>query len=76
MKVQKNQNLVTKENIKRTKLIEAGSLPAGDIFELQATDATQKSNKLLVLKMRFLISKVALCQTLLLEDYATFDISR
>ena len=75
LKVQKNQNLVTKENIKRTQeLIEAGSLPAGDIYELQATDATQEQ-QIISTENALLISKVALCQTLLLEDYATFDIS-
>jgi len=75
LKVQKNQNLVTKENIKRTQeLIEAGSLPAGDIYELQATDATQEQ-QIISTENALLISKVALCQILLLEDYATFDIS-
>jgi outer membrane protein len=50
LKVQLNQNLITKENLKRTQeLIDAGSLPAGDIFELQATDATQ----LLIQKMHY-----------------------
>lgn len=75
LKVQKNQNLVTKENIKRTQeLIEAGSLPAGDIYELQATDATQQQ-QIISTENALLISKIALCQILLLEDYATFDIS-
>ena len=75
LKVQKNQNLVTKENIKRTQeLIEAGSLPAGDIYELQATDATQEQ-QIISTENALLISKIALCQTLLLEDYVTFDIS-
>ena len=75
LKVQKNLNLVTKENIKRTQeLIEAGSLPAGDIYELQATDATQEQ-QIISTENALLISKIALCQTLLLEDYVTFDIS-
>ena len=75
LKVQKNQNLVTKENIKRTQeLIEAGSLPAGDIYELQATDATQEQ-QIISTENALLISKIALCQTLLLEDYVAFDIS-
>ena len=75
LKVQKNQNLVTKENIKRTQeLIEAGTLPAGDIYELQATDATQQQ-QIISTENALLISKIALCQTLLLEEYATFDIS-
>ena len=75
LKVQKNQNLVTKENIKRTQeLIEAGTLTAGDIYELQATDATQQQ-QIISTENALLISKIALCQTLLLEEYATFDIS-
>jgi len=75
LKVQKNQNLITKENIKRTEeLIQAGTLPAGDIYELQATDATQQQ-QIISTENALLISKIALCQTLLLEEYATFDIS-
>ena len=75
LKVQKNQNLITKENIKRTEeLIEAGTLPAGDIYELQATDATQQQ-QIISTENALLISKIALCQTLLLDEYATFDIS-
>ena len=75
LKVQKNQNLITKENIKRTEeLIEAGTLPVGDIYELQATDATQQQ-QIISTENALLISKIALCQTLLLEEYATFDIS-
>lgn len=75
LKVQKNQNIVTKENITRTqKLIEAGSVPAGDIFELQATDASQQQ-QIIGTENALLISKIALCQILLIEDYSTFDVS-
>ena len=75
LKVQKNQNLITQENLKRTKeLIDAGSVPAGDIYELQATDATQQQ-QIISTENALLISKIALCQTLLIEDYANFDIS-
>ena len=75
LKVQKNQNLITKENIKRTQeLIDAGSLPSGDIYELQATDATQEQ-QIIATENTLLIAKIGLCQTLLLEDYANFDIS-
>ena len=75
LKVQKNQNLITKDNLTRTQqLIDAGSVPAGDIFELQATDATQEQ-QIISTENALLISKIALCQTLLIEDYATFDIS-
>lgn len=75
LKVLTNQNKITKENITRTQqLIDAGSLPAGDIFELQATDATQQQ-QIISTENTLLISKVALCQLLLIEDYSTFDIS-
>lgn len=75
LKVQRNQNLITKEDIKRTQeLIEAGSLPAGDIFELQATDASQEQ-QIIATENTLLIAKIGLCQTLLLEDYINFDIS-
>jgi len=75
LKVQKNQNLITKENIKRTQeLIDAGLLPAGDIFELQATDATQEQ-QIVATENTLLIAKIGLCQTLLIEDFVNFDIS-
>ena len=75
LKVQKNQNVITKENLKRTQdLIEAGAVPAGDIYELQATDATQQQ-QIIGTENALLISKIALCQTLLIENYDTFDIS-
>lgn len=75
LKVQKNQNVITKENLKRTQdLIEAGTVPAGDIYELQATDATQQQ-QIISTENALLISKIALCQTLLIENYDTFDIS-
>lgn len=75
LKVQINQNLITKENIKRTKdLIEAGVVPAGDIYELQATDASQQQ-QIINTENTLFISKLGLCQTLLLENYDNFDIS-
>nr|WP_159780520.1 TolC family protein [Flavobacterium sp. 9AF] len=75
LKVQKNQNQITKENIKRTQeLIDAGAIPAGDIYELNATDATQEQ-QIISTENALLISKISLCQTLLLDNYATFDIS-
>jgi outer membrane protein len=75
LKVQVNQNLITKDNIKRTNdLIEAGVVPAGDIYELQATDASQQQ-QIINTENTLFISKLGLCQTLLLENYATFDIS-
>jgi outer membrane protein len=75
LKVQINQNKITKENLKRTKdFIEAGVVPAGDIYELQATDAAQQQ-QIINTENALFISKLGLCQTLLLEHYDTFDIS-
>jgi len=75
LKVQTNQNQITKENIDRTtELIKAGVLPAGDIFELQATEATQ-SQQIIATENALLLSKLALCQTLFIKEYTTFDIS-
>lgn len=75
IKVLENQNKVTKENITRTnQLIDAGTLPAGDIFELQATDASQEQ-QIVNAQNTLLISKLSLAQTLLLKDYANFDIA-
>ncbi|MGX7667157.1 TolC family protein [Flavobacterium pedocola] len=75
LKVLQNQNKIAKENIERTqKLIDAGSVPAGDIYDLKATDASQEQ-QIVNTENALLISKIALCQTLLLEEYATFDIA-
>ncbi len=75
LKVLVNQNKITKENIKRTEeLIKAGTLPAGDIYELRATDASQEQ-QIINAENTLSISKLALAQTLLLKDYATFDIA-
>jgi len=74
VKVLQNQNKITKENITRTnELINAGTLPAGDIFELQATDATQEQ-QIITAQNNLFISKIALCQLLLLPDYINFDV--
>jgi len=75
LKVLINQNKITEENLVRTKeLIEAGTLPAGDIYDLSATDASQEQ-QIIVAENTLVISKLALAQTLLLEDYANFDIA-
>ncbi|MDI1318213.1 TolC family protein [Flavobacterium sp.] len=74
LKVLVNQNKITKENLIRTnELIKAGTLPAGDIYDLNATDASQEQ-QIIVAQNTLIISKLALAQTLLLEDYANFDV--
>ena len=75
IKVFKNQKTITSENISRTQsLIDAGSLPKGDIFELQATIAGQEQ-QIITTENTLLIAKINLCQILMLKEYATFDIA-
>lgn len=75
LKVLINQNKITKENLIRTnELIQAGTLAAGDIYDLNATDASQEQ-QIIVAENTLVISKLALAQTLLLEDYANFDVA-
>ncbi|MCA6422034.1 MAG: TolC family protein [Flavobacterium sp.] len=74
LKVLKNQNKITKENLVRTKqLIDAGTIPAGDIYDLEATDAGQEQ-QIINAENTLLISKLGLAQTLLLKEYDTFDV--
>lgn len=75
LKVLKSQNELTQENLERTQeLINAGSLPAGDIYELQATNA-QQEQQIISAENALLISKLGLAQTLLIKDYENFDIA-
>jgi len=74
LKVLRAQNRVTKENIDNTsQLVESGVVPQGDLLEIQATDATQQQ-QIIQAQNALFISKLALAQTLQLEDYDTFDI--
>lgn len=75
VKVLQNQKSSTEQNIERTnQLIEAGSIPAGDIYELKATLASQEQ-QIIAAENTLLIAKINLCQTLLLDDYVNFDIA-
>ncbi|MUU79229.1 TolC family protein [Winogradskyella endarachnes] len=75
LKVTLAQKEVTKQDIERTaELVEAGSLPRGDLYEIQATLASQEQ---LVVNAEnaILLSKISLAQLLLLKDYENFDIA-
>lgn len=68
------QNKVTEEQIQQTKdLVDAGTLPKGDLLEIQATDASEKQ-RIAVAENNVTISRISLAQLLLLEDYESFDI--
>ncbi|NRD18992.1 TolC family protein [Winogradskyella eckloniae] len=74
LEVLKSQNAVTQEQIERTnQLVDAGSLPRGDLLEIQATDATEKQN-IVNAENTIQISLINLAQLLLIKDYENFDI--
>lgn len=74
LKVLRLQLDISKQDLSRTQeLVDAGSLPKGDILEIQATVATQEQ-QIVTSENALLISKIELAQTLLIEDYETFDI--
>jgi outer membrane protein len=74
LEVLNSQNAVTKEQIERTiQLVEAGSLPRGDLLEIQATDASEKQN-IVNAENAIQISLINLAQLLLIKDYENFDI--
>ena len=74
LEVLKSQNQVTKEQIERTQeLVDAGSLPRGDLLEIKATDASEKQ-QIINAENNVQISLISLAQLLLIKDYENFDI--
>ena len=74
LKVLKSQNQVTKEQIQRTQeLVDAGSLPRGDLLEIKATDASEQQS-IINAKNSVKLSLISLAQLLLIKDYENFDI--
>lgn len=74
LEVLKSQNDVTKEQIERTQeLVDAGSLPRGDLLEIKATDASEQQ-QIINAENNIQISLISLAQLLLIKDYANFDI--
>ncbi len=74
LKVLKSQLEISKQDLARTQeLVDAGSLPKGDVLEIQATVATQEQ-QIVAAENTLLISKIELAQSLLIEDYEDFDI--
>ena len=68
------QNGVTQEQIVQTQeLVDAGSLPRGDLLEIQATNASEQQ-QIINAENNVRISLISLAQLLLIKDYETFDI--
>ena len=69
------QNQITAQQLDRTQeLVDAGSLPAGDLLEIRATNADEKQ-RIIVANNNVRISLISLAQTLLIKDYDNFQIA-
>ena len=75
LKVQKEQLLNNQKQKERTQtLVDAGSVPRGDLMDMTATVATSQQ-LVITAENALLISKLSLAQLLLLEDFKNFDIA-
>ncbi len=75
LKVIEKQHEITLEQLQRTKdLVGAGVLPEGDLLEIEATSADELT-RIVQAENAIQISLVSLAQTLLIKDYANFDIA-
>ncbi|MBS3738395.1 TolC family protein [Mesohalobacter halotolerans] len=75
LQVLEEQNKITQQQIEQTEaLIEAGTIPQGDILELQATNADEQQ-QIIVAKNDVKISLISLAQALLIDDYENFEIA-
>ncbi|MBZ9729539.1 TolC family protein [Salegentibacter sp. JZCK2] len=74
LEILRMQNEVTQEQMERTReLVDAGSLPQGDLLEIEATNADERQ-RIIVAQNNIRISLISLAQTLLIKDYENFDI--
>jgi outer membrane protein len=75
LKVQQNQLANNEKQLKRSQeLVAAGTLPKGDLLDLEANIATNKQAIVAAENVLFL-SRLSLAQLLQLKDFQTFDIS-
>ena len=75
LKVQQEQLLNNKKQKERTQtLVDAGSVPRGDLMDMTATVATSEQ-AVVVAKNVLLISRLSLAQLLQLDDFKSFDIA-
>lgn len=75
LKVQKEQLQNNEKQKQRTEaLVDAGSVPRGDLLDMNATVASSQQ-AVIVAENTLLISKLSLAQLLQLEDFQDFDIA-
>ena len=74
LNVQTNQLANNQKQLDRsTILVEAGSIPRGDLLDIKATIASNQQNVVLAENALF-IAKLSLAQLLQISDFATFDV--
>jgi outer membrane protein len=74
LKVKKEQLTIDDKRLKRSEeMVNAGTIPRGDLYDLKATIATDKQN-ITVSENNLLISKLSLAQLLQLKEFADFDV--
>lgn len=74
LKVQNEQLANTEKQLARTnELVNAGSVPRGDLLDIKATIAGNKQN-VIIAENALLISKLSLAQLLQLPDFKEFDV--
>ncbi|WP_348822619.1 TolC family protein [Flavobacterium aestuarii] len=75
LKVKKEQLSIDEKRLKRSEeMVNAGTIPRGDLFDLKATIATDKQN-ITVSENNLLISKLSLAQLLQLKEFVDFDVA-
>ncbi|HEU0137998.1 MAG TPA: TolC family protein, partial [Flavobacterium sp.] len=75
LKVQRDQLANNERQIERTtELVNAGSIPRGDLLDMQATVATSRQ-AVVSAENALLISKLSLAQLLQLDEFKDFDVA-
>ena len=75
LKVQQYQQVNDEKQLVRSQeLVEAGSVPKGDLLDMKATLAADKQ-KVVTAENTLLISRLSLAQLLALDDFENFDIA-
>ena len=73
--IEQAQLELTKSELQRTQeQVQAGVLPEGDLFEMQAVLASQEQ-QLVVAQNQYTMAKLSLAQLLLIQDYENFEIA-
>ena len=74
LKVKKEQLAIDEKRFARSEeMVNAGTIPRGDLFDLKATVATDKQ-AIIVAENNLLISKLSLAQLLQLKEFTDFDV--